>query len=94
MNEGALGEIKVQFRKGIINTRVFKWYVRIRGLEMQAGYAVRRSGAEPDDGSIADIIQIERSWDSIDLQWGPLIDDIFPDDWHDPVAQPKIGGTT
>ena len=93
MNEGAIGEVKHQFRRGVISTRVFKWYVRVRGLEMQAGYAVKLASDAAQDESIADKVRIERQWDSLDFQWGPLIDDIFPANWHNPVSQPEVGGT-
>lgn len=88
-NEKAIYEMKLQFRMGIIDYRWFKWYCRVRGLEMQSGWAIRYQKNGEVKSDFADKIIIAREWDSIDLQWGPLVDYIFPDDWHEPIAIPN-----
>jgi hypothetical protein len=86
VTEVALSEMKDQFRQGVVDGRRFKWYCRVRAQEHQAQWATLAQPRGESRQAFAGRVHNESGWDTQDLQWGPLVNEIFAAEWFEPVS--------
>jgi hypothetical protein len=82
--EYGLLALKRDFQFGLIDLRYFKWYCRVRALEMTATFATRMMEPEVRKAFI-DMLDIQMGWDTADLRRGPLVPEIFGPGWFSTI---------